>query len=289
MFFRVRTTLTDRPGALARLASTCGEAGLNILGLQLFPDLGKVTDELVISTPEGWTARAVAELVGGAGGDEVSVEPCTTHDLIDQPTRWLAAAQDVVADPGRLQESLDRLLGPHPERWSASEHSRAAALTTLAGRGDTTVPATRSASVAYAATPTGLVARVGGHTVGVATAVPASDPTSDPASATTGDRGGPPGATEVTIEVAPAWRRLGIGTGLLRRACQDAADRGLTELVLLAPADDEGFVSMVCSTGMRARIKVTQGVLKARIPLGGMAAGPVPTAGRREEALRTGG
>ncbi|MCW2868212.1 MAG: family N-acetyltransferase, partial [Marmoricola sp.] len=92
MFFRVRCTLTERPGALAELANRCGANGLNILGLQIFPDLGRVTDELVISAPDDWTARAVAELVGGAGGDEVSVEPCTTHDLIDQPTRWLHAA-----------------------------------------------------------------------------------------------------------------------------------------------------------------------------------------------------
>ena len=128
MFFRVRTSLTERPGALALLATRCGDAGLNILGLQIFPDLGRVTDELVISAPEDWTASAVTELVSGAGGDEVSVEPCTTHDLIDQPTRWLAAAHDVVADPALLPTLLEKLLGPHPEKWSATEHARAAAL-----------------------------------------------------------------------------------------------------------------------------------------------------------------
>ncbi len=270
MFFRVRASLTDRPGALASLASTCGEAGLNILGLQLFPDLGKVTDELVISTPEGWTARAVAELVGGAGGDEVSVEPCTTHDLIDQPTRWLAAAQDVVGDPTRLGEALDRLLGPHPERWTATEHSRAAALTSLAesgGHEESTGGRPRSAGVTYAESATGLVARVGGHTVGVASLAPTD-------------------AQEVTIEVAPAWRRLGIGTALLHRSCALAASRGLTEMVLLAPAEDEGFVSMVCSTGVRARIRVTQGVLQARITLAGSGSGRAPAARTGEEGVR---
>ena len=53
MFFRVRTSLTERPGALALLATRCGEAGLNIMGLQIFPDLGSVTDELVISAARG--------------------------------------------------------------------------------------------------------------------------------------------------------------------------------------------------------------------------------------------
>src|SRR5689334_4177540 len=116
MYFRVRASLTERPGALADLATRCGDAGLNILGLQIFPDLGRVTDELVISAPEHWTAAGVTELVSGAGGDEVSVEPCTTHDLIDQPTRWLGAAADVVADPDQLPALLERLLGPDPTR-----------------------------------------------------------------------------------------------------------------------------------------------------------------------------
>ena len=57
--WRVRTTLNDRPGALARLAGVCGGAGVNILALQIFPDVGSVTDELVLSTPGDWTVRRV--------------------------------------------------------------------------------------------------------------------------------------------------------------------------------------------------------------------------------------
>ena len=39
MLWRVRTTLPDRPGALAVLAQRCGAAGVNILGLQIFPGI----------------------------------------------------------------------------------------------------------------------------------------------------------------------------------------------------------------------------------------------------------
>ena len=99
MLYRVRASVTERPGALALLATRCGDAGLNILGLQIFPDLGQVTDEMVISAPDTWTARAVAELVSGAGGDEVSVEPCTTHDPGGR-----ADAQALREEPG----SVDR-------------------------------------------------------------------------------------------------------------------------------------------------------------------------------------
>ena len=52
MLRRVRTTLPDKPGTLAVLAQRCGEAGVNILGLQIFPGLDDVTDEIVLSTDE---------------------------------------------------------------------------------------------------------------------------------------------------------------------------------------------------------------------------------------------
>ena len=165
MFFRVRASLTERPGALALLATRCGDAGLNILGLQIFPDLGRVTDELVISAPESWTAGAVAELVSGAGGDEVSVEPCTTHDLIDQPTRWLGAAQDAVADPDLLPALLERLLGATPEHWSATEHARVAALADLAESAEGDPLPSAGGPVEYDETASGVVARIGGHVV----------------------------------------------------------------------------------------------------------------------------
>ena len=250
MFYRVRASLHERPGALALLAARCGDAGLNILGLQIFPDLGRVTDELVISAPEDWTAKAVADLVSGAGGDEVSVEPCTTHDLIDQPTRWLAAAQDVVADPELLPALLDKLLGPHPEKWSATEHSRAEALRSLAQGVGASGPQ-HSDSVEYDETGNGVLARIGGHVVGAASF---------------------DGEHDLTVEVAPAWRRLGIGTALLTHAVTLAASGGIDELVLAAPAGDEGFVTWLLHAGVRARMKSVDGMVQARVSAAGPAA-----------------
>jgi GNAT superfamily N-acetyltransferase len=105
--------------------------------------------------------------------------------------------------------------------------------------------------VEYDETASGVIAKIGGHVVGVA------------AFALTADR-------ELTIEVAPAWRRLGIGTQLLTRSASQAAASGADEIVLLAPAEDEGFVSMVCGAGLRARIKVSEGMLTARIVVTGV-------------------
>lgn len=270
MLFRVRASLRDRPGALAALTASCGEAGLNILGLQIFPELGTVTDELVLSAPESWTAREVAELVGGAGGDEVSVEPCTTHDLIDQPTRWLGAASEVAAGAD-VADVLTRLLGEHRERWSATEQVRAAALDSLARRlaDEATGPgagADTRGPVQYAEGESGVEAWIGRHVVGRAQLRGEEE-------------------QELQIEVDPSWRRLGIGTTLLHRACGLAARRGAREVVLRAAAGDEGFVTMVCGAGTRALLKMHDGVLSARIPVGPRVPGdgrarpgrPVPT------------
>ena len=107
----------------------------------------------------------------------------------------------------------------------------------------------------YDETTSGVVARIGAHVVGVA------------AFALTSGR-------ELTIEVAPAWRRLGIGTNLLTRAASQAAAEGVDEILLLAPAEDEGFVAMVSGAGLRARIKVSDGMLQARIVVTGVRRSP---------------
>ena len=73
MLWRARLTLPDRPGALATLASECGAAGVNILGLQVFPGIESVTDELVLEVPHGWEVDdillgfAIALVIGALG------------------------------------------------------------------------------------------------------------------------------------------------------------------------------------------------------------------------------
>ena len=75
MLWRVRTTLPDRPGALAVLAQNCGAAGGNILGLQIFPGVEAVTDELVLRTPDDWGVPESAELIEASGVRSVSAAP----------------------------------------------------------------------------------------------------------------------------------------------------------------------------------------------------------------------
>ncbi len=109
MLWRVRTSLPDRPGALARIAASCGAAGVNILGLQIFPGIESVTDELVLRTPEGWDEARVAELLVGAGGLAVVAMRCTEAALTDQPTRYVQAARTILAMPASFPEVVARL------------------------------------------------------------------------------------------------------------------------------------------------------------------------------------
>ncbi|HEX4977297.1 MAG TPA: GNAT family N-acetyltransferase [Nocardioides sp.] len=114
MLWRVRTTMPDRPGALARLAHSCGERGANILALQIFPGVDGVTDELVLSVPRHWEARDVADLVARAGGAAVSVGSCTEQALVDGPTLFLDAVRRVAHAPEDVGRVLARLLDAEP-------------------------------------------------------------------------------------------------------------------------------------------------------------------------------
>ncbi|NGS84500.1 GNAT family N-acetyltransferase, partial [Staphylococcus aureus] len=90
-------------------AATCGEAGVNILGLQIFPGVESVTDELVLSTPDDWTAADLADLIGRSGGLSVSAGPCTEAALTDQPTRYVQAARAVLDSPSSFPEVVAAL------------------------------------------------------------------------------------------------------------------------------------------------------------------------------------
>lgn len=252
MFFRIRTRLADSPGALAVLAQRLGEAGVNILALQIYPDLGSVTDDLVVRVPQACSPTRLLELVEDAGGTEVSISPCSQRDLQDQPTQWLAAARSLLDDPSRLAGELTRLLGPRAS-LSPTEQVRAAALTEIAEvlEQPATPARSRDAVVEYDEAGSAIHARVGSGVVGAASYTWLF----------------PDQPAEGTLEVAPAWRRMGIGRQLLRRLCAAAADAGAEELVLVAPPDESGVAPLLAATGMRGRIRLNEAGLHVHLTL----------------------
>ncbi|GAA1155165.1 GNAT family N-acetyltransferase [Nocardioides aquiterrae] len=277
MLWRVRTTLPDRPGALAALAAACGEAGVNILGLQIFPGVESVTDELVLRTPDGWGEAEIADLLGRSGGHSVSAAPCTEAALMDQPTRYVQAARSILGQPASFPEVVARLFdaeaGSSPELdvmdlvvgdvrvqvsrtapFTATEHARGAAMADLVSdvlaRGHAPAPPAAGRRVGAGRTPEyvadgdSVSATVDGVSVGLA--VVAAD-------------------GEVTLRVDPAWQRRGIGTRLLVDAARLASGLGTDEIVLTTRSDNQAVLPMVMAAGLRGRIRMAGDLLTVRI------------------------
>lgn len=281
--WRVRTTLHDRPGALAHLAGVCGAAGVNILALQIFPDVGSVTDELVLSTPGDWTVRRVQELMVEAGAEAPQVSVAPPSSLTDQPVRHLHAVARLVEEPDRLGEiaaglfegrvasvsgpthdgALDLRLGASAVRvvreapFTATERARAAVLEMVADlvrdgsgatdpTGGTGVPVVRSEGDR-------VLAEVDGHVVGKAVLTPE------------------PAGVEVRVHVVPTWRGRGLGARLLREACALGRVRGETALVARVPAHDVAALRLLLGSGLCGRIRSEGGETVARLVVGQLA------------------
>jgi len=282
MLWRVRTTLPDRPGALALLAEQCGLADINILGLQIFPGVEAVTDELVLRSPDEWGPEQLVALVEASGGTSVRVLRCTEAALTDQPTRYVRAAREIVDRPMSFPEVVARLFDAEAEpplegddpfdvmeltvgdvqvqirranAFTATEHARGAAIAELVSdvlaRAPREAPRPTDGRPSYVVTGERVSAVVDGVAVGVATlAAPSED-----------------GSRPLTIEVDPAWRRRGVGTRLLLDAGRLAQQLGADEMVLATGSDNPAVLPMVIAAGLRGRIRMAGGELTVRVPV----------------------
>ncbi|WP_141012592.1 GNAT family N-acetyltransferase [Nocardioides sambongensis] len=282
MLWRVRADLPDRPGTLAGLAAACGDAGVDIKRVRIFPDTDHVTDEFVIDTPEDWEADRIEELFGSAGGDAVSVIRSGPAALEDQPTRYVQAVREVLANPASFpdvaahlfdadvapsdgdEDVLEMVLGStttiqirRDPAFTPVERERAAALAELvaevlaAHRAPTPAQAGRpgEAEPEYVRADSRISALVGGRVAGQASI-----------EVREGEEPWP-----VDLWVDPSWHRRGIGTRLLADVARLARSRGAEEIVLSAPSDTQAVLPMVLAAGMRGRIRMAGETLTVRI------------------------
>ena len=288
MLWRVRTTLPDRPGALALLAEQCGLAEVNILGLQIFPGVEAVTDELVLRTPEEWGPAQIGRLVETAGGRDVVAMPCSEDALADQATLYVQAARAVLERPMTFPEVVGRLFDARLESvdgspagddvmemtvgdvevqvrravaFTATEHARGAAMAALvtdlleraATPGITGEASGRrvggGAAPAYVVEGDSVAARIDDVVVGRAILEAAADA----------------GVHPVSLGVDPAWQRRGIGSRLLVDVAKLALAKGADEIVLTTRSDNQAVLPMVLAAGLRGRIRMTGDQLTVRV------------------------
>ncbi|SFC71826.1 Acetyltransferase (GNAT) family protein [Nocardioides terrae] len=306
MLWRVRTTLPDSPGTLALLAQRCGDADVNILRLQIFPGVEDVTDEIVLSTDDSWSAGRIVELVSGAGGRDVVAQPSTEAALEDQPTRYVRAARatldhpmhfpEIVAqlfdaeaeptDPGVVHDTMEMVVGDvqvqvhRTAPFTPTERARGAAMADLvndrlARTGHlhaaeaTTEPEPEPAeqSPAPLGTPTSPAYVVEDDSISAYVEGVVVGTATLGATETHGDG---TTALDLDLDVEAAWQRRGIGTRLLLGAGRIARTRGADELLLTTAADNDAVLPMVLGAGLRGRIRMAGDQLTVRVSVGGL-------------------
>lgn len=295
MLWRVRASLPDRPGGLAALAQQCAERGVDIRGLQIFPGVDAVTDEVVMETPVGWGEHEVALLVESAGWTHLAAQACSEEALHDQPTRYVRAARAILAQPASFPEVVARLFDaesePQPDGpvqdamemtvgdvqvqvrraapFTPTERARGTAMADLVSdvlqRQHGVVSSGRrlgtGTAPSYVVDGTSVSAIVDGVVVGLATVHPAEDE---------------PDVRPVTLRVDAAWQRRGIGTRLLVDAARLANAQGAAEVVLSTRADNQAVLPMVLAAGLRGRIRMAADRLTVRVAVRELKPLPLP-------------
>lgn len=285
MLWKMRISLADRPGSLSLVAHRCGEAGVNIVGMQVFPGIESVTDELVVESPPGWTEDQLRGLAESAGAEFIDAHRTQEGVLLDQATRHVEAARTILGDPARFPEIVARLLDAEADPiegrpadtmdlvvgdvvvqvhrttpFTATEHTRGASMAGLVSD-----VLRRDASYAVRVTPDQDAARVpqmvtdGFVVTAVVGAVAVGRAVLDQQAVEA--------ARHLELEVDPGWRRQGLGTRLLKEAARVSAALGDDEMSLVTTADNRSVLPMVLGSGMRARMKISGAELHVRVPV----------------------
>ncbi|HSA48918.1 MAG TPA: ACT domain-containing protein [Yinghuangia sp.] len=120
MLFRLRVSLPDRPGSLARITQTLGSSGADVLQMTVLErNTGRAVDEFTVSWPGERPVERLTEGLGGIQG--VRVEGCWSTGEVPGAAPELDVLGQVARDPGRAVATLvDAVPGLFHADWAVA-------------------------------------------------------------------------------------------------------------------------------------------------------------------------
>ncbi|MFD0922569.1 GNAT family N-acetyltransferase [Saccharopolyspora rosea] len=115
--WRLRISLADTPGRLARLAAELAALGGDIRTMQVHPMPDGVVDEVLMHAPEAVREADLVRAARRAGAREVRALRADVRELDDVPTRTIGLAADLLTGRTELVRALRGLIGHVEVRW----------------------------------------------------------------------------------------------------------------------------------------------------------------------------
>ncbi|WP_033818512.1 GNAT family N-acetyltransferase, partial [Kitasatospora sp. MBT63] len=109
--WRIRATVEDSPGSLARICTALAGHGVNIVSMQAHPLPTGTVDEFFVRAPQSLGRAELTAAVAAAGGHDIWTDRADAHDLVDGPTHVLALATRTALDAAELPVALRQLFG----------------------------------------------------------------------------------------------------------------------------------------------------------------------------------
>ncbi|GAA1189573.1 GNAT superfamily N-acetyltransferase [Kitasatospora gansuensis] len=109
--WRLRATVSDSPGSLARICTALAGQQVSIVSMQTHPLPVGAVDEFLVRAPLALSRADLARAVASGGGQDIWTEQADAHDLVDEPTHVLALATRTALDAAELPVALRRLFG----------------------------------------------------------------------------------------------------------------------------------------------------------------------------------
>ncbi|MFJ8039844.1 GNAT family N-acetyltransferase [Kitasatospora sp. NPDC096147] len=109
--WRLRATVSDSPGSLARICTALAGLEVSIVSLQTHPLPTGAVDEFLVRAPQPLDRAELTRAVAAGGGSDIWTDRADAHDLVDEPTHVLALATRTALDAAELPVALRRLFG----------------------------------------------------------------------------------------------------------------------------------------------------------------------------------